>query len=266
MTTRCVTQCFLGPPKLDAPIFLHRLSLWPAATRPQAMEHGAEHVPRRSGLFSSARPLFAHSSDVRSPEHLQRLLSTIESLREESGDATQKLTAWLYAQQREMQSWLRSRHPPQASRIHYALRLHRTLLDGHRATDGSAAGSAAGSTTLSSAPLSSPGAHAQASQSESDASSPLCALSSLPTVEVFLFSRSDPFLPYVRAPFFPYLTLEFLFRGFFFSHSTPFLPYVRAHSSHISPLNSFFSGRTPSPSPRPSSGPSRPLAATRTRR
>ena len=46
------------------------------------------------------RGLFTPTSDVSSPEHLQRLLSTIETLREESGDNVQKLKAWVQEQQR----------------------------------------------------------------------------------------------------------------------------------------------------------------------
>ena len=60
---------------------------------------------------------FAPTSDVRTPEHLQSLLRTIETMREESGDNVQKLKAWLLAQQREMQAWLRRQQPMPARRL-----------------------------------------------------------------------------------------------------------------------------------------------------
>ncbi len=63
---------------------------------------------------------FAPTADVRNPEHLHRLLATIEGMREESGENVQKLRAWLAAQQREMSAWLRKQAPVHARR-HAAL-------------------------------------------------------------------------------------------------------------------------------------------------
>ena len=48
--------------------------------------------------------------------------------------------------------------------------------------------------------------------------------------EASLMLSLDSISPICQSPFFPYLTLKFVFFVFFlfFSHSTPFLPYVRA--------------------------------------
>ena len=54
-------------------------------------------IPEADGSrpLPAVRRLFAPTSDVHTPEHLQRLLSTIETLREESGENVAKVNATL---------------------------------------------------------------------------------------------------------------------------------------------------------------------------
>ena len=65
-----------------------------------------------SGL-RQRRSLFSATTDVRTPEHVQRLISTIETLRDESGDNVHKLRVWVQQQQKELQSWLKKQQPLQ---------------------------------------------------------------------------------------------------------------------------------------------------------
>ena len=63
------------------------------------------------------RRLFAPTTDVRTPDQLQRLLATIEALREESGENVSKLKAWLSAQQKGVQAWLHKHQPLHTRRL-----------------------------------------------------------------------------------------------------------------------------------------------------
>ena len=64
---------------------------------------GKRQTRRTSRLFSS--------EDLRTPEPLEKLLSTIETGRDEIGGNVVRLKAWLSHQQHEVQGWLRKQQP-----------------------------------------------------------------------------------------------------------------------------------------------------------
>ena len=84
-------------------------------------------APNSAGKRAQRR-LFASTNDVHSPEHLQRLLTWIETKGEESGDNVAKLRNWLVAQQRAVQTWIRTHQPLETRRLEaqHAVLLHLT--------------------------------------------------------------------------------------------------------------------------------------------
>ena len=70
---------------------------------------GKRQTRRTSRLFSS--------EDLRTPEPLEKLLSTIETGRDEIGGNVVRLKAWLSHQQHEVQGWLRKQQPLETRRL-----------------------------------------------------------------------------------------------------------------------------------------------------
>lgn len=52
-------------------------------------------------------PMWTPTREIATPEHLDRLLSTFDSIREDGGDNVAKARTWLNAQQRAVAAWLR---------------------------------------------------------------------------------------------------------------------------------------------------------------
>lgn len=79
-------------------------------------------TPLHPGAASSKRQtrctsrLFS-SEDLRTPEPLEKLLSTIETGRDEIGGNVVRLKAWLSHQQHEVQGWLRKQQPIETRRL-----------------------------------------------------------------------------------------------------------------------------------------------------
>ena len=91
---------------------------------PESAASGKRPTSRRtSRLFSS--------EDLRTPEHLQKLLSTIETGRDEIGGNVVRLKAWLSHQQHEVQGWLRKQQPLETRRLEAVHELLVVLHTGH---------------------------------------------------------------------------------------------------------------------------------------
>ena len=91
---------------------------------PESVASGKRPTSRRtSRLFSS--------EDLRTPEHLQKLLSTIETGRDEIGGNVVRLKAWLSHQQHEVQGWLRKQQPLETRRLEAVHELLVVLHTGH---------------------------------------------------------------------------------------------------------------------------------------
>ena len=79
--------------------------------------HPSASLEAVGGKRPARRHVFTSTTDVRTPEHLQKLLTAVETGRDEIGDNVVKLKAWLLAQQHEMQGWLRKQQPLPTRRL-----------------------------------------------------------------------------------------------------------------------------------------------------